>query len=398
MKQGDHQARLQEALRRSPIPDSSGAEERSWEVVRAVFETSHPAPQRRTTGLRLALAFAAASTVAIFALSPAGAAIRDWIEDAINPGEPGAQPLIETVPGTGTILAQADGSAWVVRSDGGRDRLGDFDLSTWSPNGLYVAAASGPELVALTPLGDVRWAASTPDPVRAVAWSPDEGYRIAYLAGDELRVIAGDGTGDHALAEGIGRNALAWQPDGASGSVSNRLTFVEDHRVITVDTDTGETIWRSSQFATAIRSLQWSDDGDRLLVGVTGANLIMSRDGDTEVKAIGPGSTGTALAPAGDRLAFVRPDRDRGWELSVAGVSARPNERILYRGPAGAPFGDPVFSPDGRWVLLPWPKADQWLFIRVSDRRVVAVADVARQFSSDRLTPGGFPRIMGWCC
>ena len=63
--------------------------------------------------------------------------------------------------------------------------------------------------------------------------------------------------------------------------------------------------------------------------------------------------------------------------------------RILFRG-TGV-FGQVVPAPDGRWVLVTWPTADQWIFIRLHPRKIVGVSRIGAQF-------GGFPRVGGWCC
>jgi hypothetical protein len=61
---------------------------------------------------------------------------------------------------------------------------------------------------------------------------------------------------------------------------------------------------------------------------------------------------------------------------------------------------DLAWSPNGRWLLIGWPDADQWLFIRPErPRRVIAVSNVARQFSPGAPAGRGpFPRVSGWCC
>jgi hypothetical protein len=49
-----------------------------------------------------------------------------------------------------------------------------------------------------------------------------------------------------------------------------------------------------------------------------------------------------------------------------------------------------VPSPDGRWLLVTWPEADQWLFVRVAPgHRVTAVGNIAEQLG------GGFA-VDGW--
>jgi hypothetical protein len=66
--------------------------------------------------------------------------------------------------------------------------------------------------------------------------------------------------------------------------------------------------------------------------------------------------------------------------------------RVLFRGTGE--FRDVAVSPDGRWLLVTWPTADQWVFVRTSGRRRIdAVSGITRQFGGGR-----FPTIGGWCC
>jgi len=62
-------------------------------------------------------------------------------------------------------------------------------------------------------------------------------------------------------------------------------------------------------------------------------------------------------------------------------------------------FSDVAWSPDGRWLLIAWPSADQWLFIRSGQtQKVVAISNVSRQFSPGAPGRAAFPRLGGWCC
>jgi hypothetical protein len=50
-----------------------------------------------------------------------------------------------------------------------------------------------------------------------------------------------------------------------------------------------------------------------------------------------------------------------------------------------------AWSPNGRRLLVPWPDADQWLFLDADGGRVAAIGNIARQF-------GGRARTVEWCC
>jgi hypothetical protein len=75
--------------------------------------------------------------------------------------------------------------------------------------------------------------------------------------------------------------------------------------------------------------------------------------------------------------------------------SRRPRRAAPRRVFAGAgAFSGLSWSPDGRWLLIGWQTADQWVFVRVAGpRRIEAVSNVSAQFRSS-----GFPTIAGWCC
>jgi hypothetical protein len=63
--------------------------------------------------------------------------------------------------------------------------------------------------------------------------------------------------------------------------------------------------------------------------------------------------------------------------------------RVVFRG-TGV-FEQVVPSPDGRWLLVSWPTANQWVFVRLHPRKIVGVGRITQQF-------GRSSRIAGWCC
>ncbi len=392
--------RVRSALRDLEAPDEHLAEERGRRVVEAAFAEREPGAARSRTPRRIALALMAAGAIAVLALTPAGAEVREWFADRVDPGEEEAEPRLTSLPTPGSVLVEAPNGAWLIREDGAKRRLGDYDLAAWSPNGRFLGVASGPELRAIDPAGNFRWSIEAPDDVSALDWSSDEGFRVAYLAGNGVRVVAGDGTGDQALAPARPVPPV-WRPESDPDAAVHELAYVDPkNRVVRRDTDSGRLLFRTSRYTTPITSLEWSADGDWLLVEAAGFQSLLGPNGETAFK--GPLTSedlgGATISPSGSAVAVVR-GGERGSELVIIPVDGGP-ERTLYRTDSDVrseQFDAPVFSPDGEWILLPWRAADQWLFVRVEDRRVIAVADIARQFGS----PGGrgsFPRVAGWCC
>jgi hypothetical protein len=163
--------------------------------------------------------------------------------------------------------------------------------------------------------------------------------------------------------------------------------------------DSGRRVWRSAPVAQPAQLL-WSAGGDRLLV-LTPRRLSLFDASGRLVAARGVPAGAEAehavWSPRGHRLAVVRTTRATGHsEVAVLDARRGLRERLLPAGPGR--FGAPAWSPDGRWLLLPWPGADQWLFLRPAGaRRVLAVANIARQFAP-RAGRGAFPRSVTWCC
>ena len=186
---------LEGRLRELAAPDEADAERRAWTVIRSAYARREPVvrePRRR----RIALIAAAGVAALAIGLSPAGAKVGDLVSDVFSPeeGEPDAKPALRSLPAAGELLVESEQGPWVVREDGSKRLLGDYDFATWSPHGLFVAAARGRELLALEPDGDPRWTLAARGRIADPRWSPS-GFRIAYRSGDDLRVVAGDGTG-----------------------------------------------------------------------------------------------------------------------------------------------------------------------------------------------------------
>jgi hypothetical protein len=347
------------------VPADHEAEERAWSVVRAAYAEREPvrrAPRRRLmiAGVALAVAVAAA------ALSSPGQAVVNAVRRSI--GISHAAPALFRLPAAGRLLVSDGGvgGTWVVNVDGSKRRLGDYTQAAWSPHGLYVIAASPSEIAAIEPTtGGVRWSIARPK-VAFPRWGGSRtNTRVAYLSGGQLHVVAGDGTGDAAVA-GSSHIAPAWRPGDRL-----QLAFVaSDGRVRLLGA------WRSSRRYAKPRSLVWSPDGKKLLL-VTARQLVSfdPASGRAHVLRLRD-VTAAAFSPQG-HLAVVH-----GKALLVIdGEQTRTVFKTLNR------LQGLAWSPNGRWLLTALPSADQWIF--VGGRRVLAVSHITRQF-------GGTPSLDGW--
>jgi dipeptidyl aminopeptidase/acylaminoacyl peptidase len=401
-----NEQRLRALLRQAPVPGAEEAERRGLRVATAAFAQRQPA--RRTSPPRLALVFAAATLLAALLLSPAGAAVRDWIDDALTVGARDAEPALTEVPGGGRLLVTSPQGPWVVQGDGSRRLLGDYAEATWSPRGLFVAAVSERTLSALEPDGTPRWSLSAPAPVADPRWSPS-GIRIAYRAGRALRVVAGDGDDDRLLARDAAAVAPVWWPPGA-----HLLAFARSGRGLRIVNADSREIVGAGTGPTGTQLLAWAPDGSRLLqlargalwlretrVGKLADRVDLAPPRRLSVPARGRFDS-AAFSPDGETVAALRTlPADRGQAVrselvlfDLDGVSGR----VLYRAPGR--LSDLAWSPDGSRLLIAWPEADQWLFLPANGRgRPRAVGGIAAEFSPG-IPPAEavFPVVEGWCC
>ena len=379
-------------------PNELDAERRAWAVVRTAYVEAEAARERRWPARPL-LALAAMLTLIAAAVSPPGQAIGGWVREAIGiervEGRKNARPALASLPAEGSLLVVARTGAWVVRDDGSKRRLGAYGDATWSPHGLHVAATRGRRLVALTPDGDVRWTLTKSRPVHHPAWS-SSGFRVAYGAGAALRVVNGDGEPDALLARAAARGAWAWAPGG-----EHVLAYVTRKGALLVrNVDNGNVLWRAS-VDPGTKDLEWSPDGTAL-VALSPSSLEVFDDAGTRVEIYRLVGTfrpmAAAFAPSGDVFAVAaRVPGNRSNVVLFATGARTPRSRVLFR-PAGT-FDDLEWSPDGRWLLVSWPAADQWLFLRGRGvRKIAAVSNIGREFDPGGDGAGSFPRLRGWCC
>jgi WD40-like Beta Propeller Repeat len=98
------------------------------------------------------------------------------------------------------------------------------------------------------------------------------------------------------------------------------------------------------------------------------------------------GIVSAAFSPDSRSIAVLR--RSEVLLLSAAGRAQR---RVFA---SDGPLEGLSWSPDGRWLLVGWPAADQWLFLGPGPRHAaVPVGNVSAQFRSQT-----FPQVSAWCC
>lgn len=375
------------AVTRFRAPDEAGAEERAWEVVHSAYQERAPS-QRRTTDGRPVIAFVAVVLVGALALSPAGATVGRLISRGL--GVQHAAPALFSLPSSGRLLVSGPEGTWTVAADGSTRRLGAWTQASWSPHGLYVTVAGGDRLAAVDPRGTPQWTLARPA-ISDPRWYPPTGYRVAYMSGDDLRVVAGDGTGDHLLAASVADVAPTWRP----GHPYQLAYVTREGRIVVRDADTSQTLWSANPRST-INELAWSADGQRLLaLFATGVRVYTASGAPSSSVRLPPGSTAisAALSPDGHTLALVVGGSASEVVLENIQSSSPAPRRVL----AGAGLRQVEWSPDGNWLLVSWPAANQWVFIRVAGApRIAAVSQIAQQFAAG--TNHGFPQLDGWCC
>jgi hypothetical protein len=429
---------LRDQFERFRAPGEAEAGERAWGAVSAAFDEERRersgAPHSESLAARLArrfgrarssgrggarraLALAAAGAAAIaVVLTPAGAAVADWIQDVVEPEPRPAGPPALRLAGGGRLLVDTPAGSWTVAHDGARRLLGDYEGASWSPQGLFVVAHAGRDLTALEPGGRVRWERTAPAPVAGARWAPS-GFRIAYLSGGALRVVAGDGTADRLLVPAAGPALPAWRP-----GARHVLAYADrSGRVVVADADFRDRLWRSARGEPALE-LAWSGDGRRLVARGRTSLRTFSRSGRLlrtvtfpaleptpqparSAQAPGGGAPSTAataglvaFAPGGHELALVR--RQPGTATrEVVLLTDEPDPGSPRRLFAAPGLGGVAWSPDGRWVLVSWDANDQWVFVSADGSREVRTAGrIAERFDPGNGRGPQRPSLAGWCC
>ncbi len=217
-------------------PDEGAAEERAWQVVRSVYLERAAVPQPAVAAGRSRSCRSLAVIAGVLALTPAGATVHRWIDQTL--GVPHASRALFALPAPGQILVSGPGGVWTsrptARSDGsgaGGRPAGQHAATTWPwPHAI--------ELSAIDRRGMPRWALARPgDQLPALVLAQRLPSRLPERA--VLRVIAGDGTGDRRLANGVAAVAPAWR-----WGHQYELAYVTRSGTIVVqDADSGAVAW-----------------------------------------------------------------------------------------------------------------------------------------------------------
>ena len=366
------------------------AEERAWQVVQRAFEERTPQPRRGPSHrLVVGVLVAALAVTAAAIASPPGQAVFEKVREVV--GVQHAEPALFSLPSNGRLLVVSTrhGGVWLVKSDGFKRRLGSYEDAQWSPHGLFVVATTKTALVALDVDSGVRWSLSR----RAPFWPRWEGSRIdtriAYMTLAGLRVVAGDGRGDHLLDRRATAVPPAWDPRRL-----HTVAYDAGGAIVLRNADSGKILWRAP-IGVVPTALAWSDDGAEL-AAVSGRRVvILGGDGSLHrtVTTLSDEFVDGSFRPRSHKLALSLRTAT-GSEVRVIDVDHPGRARLLFAGPGA--FGDIAWSPDGRWLLVGWPTADQWLFLRGS--RVHAVSNIREQFPRhDRKAPL-LEFDSRWCC
>jgi hypothetical protein len=362
-------------LERVEIPDEHGARERTWAVVRSAFAERAPI-ERRSFHLRPVLALVVVVALLAAAFSSPGMAVLDRIRRTV--GIEHAAPALFSLPSAGKVLVRTDKGVWVVQQDGSKRFLGRYRDASWSPFGRFVVTTRKNELAALEPTGQVHWTLARRG-ARLASWGGTRtDTRIAYVSGGGLRVVAGDGTGDRSgCADAVAPARPAWKP----GS-THVLAFATPRGSVEVyAVDTCRRLWHTSSGLHPTK-LEWSRDGRLLVLAPSGFRVY---DANGQLLAEGrpptPSRDSDAMfLPGGNAVAAIR---IRGGESNV-----RARGTLFH---AAGRLGQVVPAPDGRWLLVTWPSANQWIFVRSNGRGIRAVSGISGQFDS-----GSFPTVEGW--
>ena len=214
--------------------------------------------------------------------------------------------------------------------------------------------------------------------VRGARWSSEVNpgdTRVAYLNGRALHVVGGNGKGRqrgspprrHLGPCLASRRLRAGLLDGRRPHRARRRRDCEDGL--------------ANRPGEIPKQLVWSEDGERLLALGDQSLRVLAANGRKLFSLRLPvGPSGVVFVRESHRFVMVRYSPATGRsDLVLLQAEVDPGEaRFLYSAPGD--FGSLAMSPNGRWLLVGWVNADQWLFLRLTAARVQAVSNISRQF------------------
>lgn len=390
---------MKRELERIEIPGEHEARERAWNVVRGAFAEREPVQRRR--GWKPATVLVGAAALVAAALTPSGRAVLDEVKEAVLPTRvERVERSLFSLPAPGRLLVVSAerGGVWVVRSDGSRRRLGEFEDARWSPFGRFVLVTRRDGIAALTGEGEERWSLTRREVGAAVWGGTRTDTRVAYAARSGLRVVGGDGEGDRLIAPAES-GPVAWQP-----GTRSHLAYLSDSELRLQDTDTGHVRWRAnagSPFAPL--GITWSADGKRVVVVLERELIVFDSSGRKlrRLEFLRSALAAASFGPEGHLLGLLlrapgTVTASTRTSLRVLDVDARDRGHEIFAGQGD--FGELAWSPDGRYLLVAWRSADRWLFVNRATRYAIAVEDISAQFPR----PDGRPPLLlvtdRWCC
>jgi hypothetical protein len=264
---------LRNAFARLPRP----TREASARARTAALAVLGPAPPK-ARGALVAVALAVACTVGAGA---AALAATGNLRVAIGAKQKAAPtvPSRLTVPaGSHGIAVVAGGKLWLATRGGLRIEAMPVSTAELSPRALFAVVGIGRSLVTLAPGNRRPWVHETDGRVIAAAWSPD-GLKIAYVvagrAGNQLRLIEGDGAPDRLLVRGVSAAKPSWRSDALA------VAYVDARgRAAVYDLGTSTTrTFDTRRCGGPARIVAYSPRGKRLAIAGTGGVALVERWG-----------------------------------------------------------------------------------------------------------------------